>query len=104
MGEKSTEAQEWESFTAGIAYRRTSKQSQALKGLKLDLPETLNRDDNKWKDPRRFDGWVHALERFLRFQDIDKNYRSASEFVGFEVINCGLVLYQQFQREQQEKD
>ena len=96
MGEKSTEEQEWESFTAGIAYRRTSKQSKALKGLKLDPPRTLNRDDNKWKNPRRFDGLVHPLETFLRFKDIDINYGSASEFGGLKVINCGLVLYKQF--------
>ena len=62
--EKSPEEQEWESLTAVIATRRTTKKSKALKGIKLDPPETLDGDDNKGKNSQRFDGWVNALERF----------------------------------------
>ena len=42
--EKSAEADEWESRTGVIATRRTTKKSEALKGLKLNPPETLNGD------------------------------------------------------------
>ena len=52
----------------------------------------------------RFDGWVKALQRFLACEDIDLNDSSALEFVGFKVTNRALVLYNQFQREEQEKD
>ena len=41
---------------------------------------------------------------FLAFKDIDLNDRNAGEFVGFKVSNSALVRYNQFQREEQEKD
>ena len=47
---------------------------------------------------------MNALERFLAFKDIDLNDRNALEFIGFKVTNSALVLYNQFQREEQEKD
>ena len=102
--EKSPEEQEWQSLTGVIAHRRTTKHSKALKGIKLDPTETLDGDDNKWKNSQRFDGWVNTLERFLAFKDIDLNDRNALEFVGFKVTNSALVLYNPFQREEQEKD
>ena len=52
--EKSTQEQEWESPTGVIALRRSTRQSEALKGIKLDPPETLDGDDNKWKNSQRF--------------------------------------------------
>ena len=55
-GEKSPQEQEWESLTVVIATRRTTKESTALKGLKLDPPETLDGNNNKWKNSPRFDG------------------------------------------------
>ena len=85
--EKSTEEQEWESLSGVNALRTTTKISKALKGLKLDPPETLYVDDNKWKNLERFDRWVNALQRFLIFNDIDLNDRSALEFVGFKASN-----------------
>ena len=94
--EKSPEEQEWESLTGVVAPRRTMKKSKALKGIKLDPPETLDGDDNKWKNSQRFDGWVNAMERFLGFKDIDLNDRNALEFVRFKVTNSELVLYNQF--------
>ena len=102
--EKSTEEQEWESCTGDIAHRRTIQNSKALKGIKLDQPETLDRDDHKWKNSQRFDRLINALERFLALKDIDLNDRNALEFVGFKVTNSALVLYNQFQPEEQEKD
>ena len=72
--------------------------------MKLDKPETLDGDNNKWKNSQRFDVWVNALERYLTFKNIDLNDRSALVFVGFQVTNSALVLCYQFQREQQEKD
>ena len=90
--EKSPKAQEWESLMGVIASKRTTKQSKALKGSKLDPSETLDGDDNKWKNPQRFDGWVNALQRFLTFKDMDLNGRSPLEFVGFKLTNSVLVL------------
>ena len=102
--EKSPEEHEWESLTGVIAPRKTRKKGKALQGLKLVPPETLDRDDNKWKNSQRFDGWVNALERFLTFKDINLNDRSALECVVCKVTNSESVLYNQFQREQQEED
>ena len=44
------------------------------------------------------------MERFVAFKDIDRNDRNALELVGFTVTNDALVLYNQFQREEQEQD
>ena len=46
---------------------------------------------------------MNAWERFSPFEDVDLNDRSSSEFVGFKVTNCVLVLHYQLQREQREK-
>ena len=102
--EKSPPEQEWESLTGVIAPRRTTQKNKALKGLKLDPPETLDGDDNKWKNSHRFDEWVNALERLLTFKDIDLNDRSTLEFVGFKVTNSTLVIDDKFQQEQQGRD
>ena len=103
--EKGTEEYIWESLTGVLAPRRTTSDSKnALKGIKLDSPETLDGDDTKWKNSQRFDGWVNALQRFLAFHDIDLNDRNALEFIGFKVTNSAQVFYNQFQREEQEKD
>ena len=65
--------------------------------FRSDQPETLDRDDNNWKNSQRFDGWVNALERFLSFKDIDLNDRNALKFIGFKVTNSAQVFYNQFQ-------
>ena len=44
------------------------------------------------------------MERFSAFKDIDLHDGNALEFVGFQVPNSALVLYDQFQREEQEKN
>ena len=62
--EKSADKCEWESLTPVIAIRRTTKKSKALKGFKLDPPEILYRDNNKWKNSYRCNRCVNALQRF----------------------------------------
>ena len=60
--ETSPEEQEWESDSEVIAHRSTTSESKmALKGIKLDLPETRDRNDDKWKNSERFDGCVNVL-------------------------------------------
>ena len=71
--------------------------------MKLYSSETLDGDDNKWKNAQRFDGLVNELVRFLTFQDMDFNDRSLLDFVEFKVTNTALVLYNQLQGKQQEK-
>ena len=45
-----------------------------------------------------------CVGRCLPFKDIDLNDSNALEFLGCKVTNSALVLYNQFQREEQEKD
>ena len=52
--EKSAADLESESLTRMSAKRRTTKKSEALKGIKLAPPETLDEDYNKWKNSQRF--------------------------------------------------
>ena len=101
---KSLYEPEWESLTRVVARRIATMNSNSLKGLNLDPPETLNGDDNKWKDLQRFDKCVNAWQTVFTFKDIDLNNRTALEFVVLNVTNSALVSDNQFQREQQEKD
>ena len=95
--DKSPEEQEWESRSGVIASRRTTSESnKALKGIKLDPPETLDGEDTKLKNSHSFDGWVNAWQRFLAFKDIDLNDRKSVQFIGFKVTNSALVFYNQF--------
>ena len=44
------------------------------------------------------------MQRILEFKDIDLNGRSAFEFLGLKVTNRALVLYNQYQGPEQEKN
>ena len=59
-GVKSLEEPELELRNAGIATRRSTKQSTALNGMKLDPPVIMDGDDNKWKHEQGIDGCVNA--------------------------------------------
>ena len=43
------------------------------------------------------------MESFIGFKDMNLNDRSGLEFVGFQVANSARQVYNQFQREEQEK-
>ena len=59
------------------AIRPTRDSKNANNCITLDLPELLDRDDNKWKNSQNCDESVHVLQRFLAFKASDRNHRNA---------------------------
>ena len=55
MHENSAKEQDWELLTVGTVTRKLTTQGKAINIIKLDPPEALGGDDNKWKNPQRFD-------------------------------------------------
>ncbi|KAF8418633.1 hypothetical protein BGX38DRAFT_1280541 [Terfezia claveryi] len=96
--EKSVEHQQWES-TTGMVTTGNHKAMNALKGIKIDMPEKLRGEDKKWQDSQYFDSWATAMQRWFVLKRIDLEGASALEIVGFRMEGSALTTYNQFLRE-----